>query len=80
MQIATAVGGRAFLTFVLPPPPPPPPLCRALFSHYNNDPNCIHCIGTGTGGVEEMAENMDDAYFMYALGMSPCYCTALQQS
>ncbi len=51
--------------------PLPCPL-RALFGHADGNPNVITYVGSGTGGLEEMVESIDDAQFMYGLGKLAC--------
>lgn len=49
-------------------------LVRALFGHWDNDPNVIYHIGSGSGGVEEMVLEMEKSQVMYALGTYVCVC------
>ncbi|XP_064393864.1 uncharacterized protein LOC135341280 [Halichondria panicea] len=39
----------------------------ALFGHADGNPNVVTYVGSGTGGLEEMVESIDDAQFMYGL-------------
>jgi len=39
----------------------------ALFGHWENNPNVIYHIGSGTGGTDEFVDEMDDTQVMYAL-------------
>ena len=47
-------------------------LPRALFGHWDNNPNVIYHISSGTGGAEELAQQVDKAQYQYALGEPSC--------
>lgn len=49
-----------------------PPSLRALFGHWENNPNVIYFIGSGSGGAEEMVLEMENSQVMYALGTCMC--------
>ena len=46
------------------------PTHRALFGHWDGNPNEIYSMGTGTGGPEEVVNSIADDQYMYALGES----------
>lgn len=41
---------------------------RALFGHWEDNPNCLYFVGLGCDGLEEMVDSLMDSQMMYALG------------
>lgn len=41
---------------------------RALFGHWEGNPNKIYFVSSGTGGPDEMLADIDDTQYMYGLG------------
>ena len=41
---------------------------RALFGHWDNNPNVLYHISSGTGGAEDLAQQVDKAQYQYAIG------------
>ena len=47
--------------------------CRVLVGHYEGNPNEVCLLQSGEGGVEELAEHIDDEQCLYGLG-EPAHC------
>ena len=43
-------------------------MCRCLVNHEDGNPSVIQFLSCGSGGVAELASNLDDGQYMYALG------------
>ena len=42
--------------------------CRCLVNHQDGDPAVIQYLSSGSGGVPELADQLDNKQYMYALG------------
>lgn len=43
-------------------------MCRCLVNHEDGNPSVIQFLSCGSGSVAELASNLDDGQYMYALG------------